>query len=95
MIADLEAFHLMQDAIKHWGEVAQIMMAIEESNELALVLCHSMRKLKVVKKEEIAKEISDVRLMTEQLQLIFDISDPYLEELRQKNLERLKELLKK
>ena len=88
MIADLEAFHLMQDAIKHWGEASQIMMAIEESNELALVLCHSMRKFKVVKKADIAKEISDVRLMTEQLQIIFDISNPYLEELRQKNLER-------
>ena len=93
MINDLEAFHLMEDAIKHWGEIAQIMMAIEECNELALVLCHSMRKLKVVQTEEIIKEISDVRLMTEQLQLIFGISDPCLEEYRQKNLEHLKKLL--
>jgi len=93
MISGIEAFQIYKNCIAQWGETSQILMVIEELNELAVVLCHSLRANKPFDLDHIKEEMADVQIMLEQLKVILSISDVELSEERQKKLQRVKELL--
>lgn len=61
---------ILKNALKHYGANAQRIVAIEEMSELTKELC------KVARCEEniahIAEEIADVRIMLDQLEIMFD-----------------------
>lgn len=57
---------LLDDAIRIWGEESQFMMAIEECGELVAALAQTLRGRQV----DLAGEIADVIIMTEQLRKI-------------------------
>ena len=72
---DYEKYELYDKAVELWGQNSQIMMAVEEMAELTQKLSHYTRKNKKVKFKEMASEIADVRIMLEQLECMFSISD--------------------
>ena len=61
---------ILKKALQHYGENSQRIVAIEEMSELIKELC------KVASCEEniahIAEEIADVRIMLDQLEIMFD-----------------------
>lgn len=63
---DREAFY--KDAIFHWGDEAQIDMAVEECAELIDKLQKNKRRR--ASWEDIAEEVADVSIMMEQMSLI-------------------------
>lgn len=65
----------IQKAIDKYGVDAQILQAVEELNELAMDLMH-YRKGKAAHRK-VVEEIADVRIMTDQLRIIFgeDLTD--------------------
>lgn len=90
---NIDEFRLYKKCVDQWGTTSQILMVIEELNELAIELCHSLRVNKPFNIEHITEEIVDVKLMLDQLQYILKISDGKLKNVRYKKIERLKELL--
>lgn len=84
---------LFQDCIDTWGTTSQILMAIEELNELGVVLCHSLRANKPFDLDSITEEITDVQLMIDQLVHLFGLTDIQLFKIRQGKIDRLRELL--
>ena len=66
----MERSEILKNALKHYGANSQRIVAIEEMSELIKELC------KVARCEEniahIAEEIADVRIMLDQLQIMFD-----------------------
>ncbi len=85
--------NIFEECLFKWGKPSQILMTLEELNELGLVLCHSLRKIKKVTKKEIIEEITDVKLMIDQMQYIFEITDDELFNMRLAKLSRLRRLL--
>lgn len=75
-------------ALKTWGQDAQIMMTFEECSELLTALAQAYRGRNV----NVVEEIADVKIMMEQLSLIF--GEDLVEEAKQKKLKRLEERLK-
>ena len=61
---------ILSQAIEKYGVENQINMAIEEMSELIDVLCKHRRGRAGV--EEIAEEVADVSIMTEQLTMIIN-----------------------
>ena len=61
---------ILSQAIEKYGVENQIDMAIEEMSELIDVLCKHRRGRARV--EEIAEEVADVTIMTEQLRMIIN-----------------------
>ena len=61
---------ILSQAIEKYGVENQINMAIEEMSELIDVLCKHRRGRVGV--EEIAEEVADVTIMTEQLRMIIN-----------------------
>ena len=61
---------ILKNALQHYGANSQRIVAIEEMSELIKELC------KVARGEEnaahIAEEIADVRIMLDQLEIMFD-----------------------
>lgn len=81
------------EAIRKWGEGAQVDMAIEEMSELIQTLCKSKRRTKP--KDwlgNIYEEISDVQIMIDQLNVIFD-GEVLIPIVKAQKLERLRERL--
>ena len=64
--------YLYQKAIDKWGEKSQIMIAIEEAGELITVLAKYGRNINGSTKIDVVNEIADMKIMIEQLELIFD-----------------------
>lgn len=68
----MERSEILKNALQHYGANSQRIVAIEEMSELIKELC------KVARCEEniahIAEEIADVRIMLDQLQIMFDCS---------------------
>lgn len=90
-----EEMDLYEDAVKHFGETAQIMQAIEEMAELIQALNKYLRYIKyghgnlVDALKKIQEERADVEIMLNQLEVIFgDNSETELAK-----LEHLKKLL--
>lgn len=77
-------------ALNVWGAHAQELMAVEEMSELTQALSKHFRgKTDLV---NIVEEIADVRIMLEQLEMLFDCSAAVQGALDYK-IERLQELL--
>ena len=62
-------------AITKYGQMNQIIKAVEEMSELTKELCKLLVNDSKYSIEGIAEEIADVTIMMEQLRLIFDIND--------------------
>ena len=74
---------LYEQALNTWGHESQIIMAIEECGELITALAQAYRGRNV----DIAEEIADVKIMMEQLSLIF--GETLVEEIKHEKLKRL------
>ncbi len=72
-VTKAEEIELYCDAIKKWGDQAQVMMVYEEMAELQKELCKNWRGRDNI--EQIADEVADVEIMLAQLELIYDISE--------------------
>ena len=90
-----EAVYLYGQALKKWGTQAQIDMAFEEMAELMVALSYARRRSVKYKvsKEELVDEITDVRIMLEQMEFIFKLDIQELREARILKLGRLEERL--
>jgi hypothetical protein len=75
---------LFRKAVKAWGKVPQLEMAIEEMAELTVELMHYKR----CRVSNIAEEIADVELCLEQLKDILHLNEN-VEEYKDKKLVRL------
>lgn len=66
----MELKEIYEKLIDKFGEKAQVIVAIEELSELQKALCKYLRGQ--TNFENIVEEIADVKIMLEQLELIFD-----------------------
>ena len=80
------------EAIKTFGALPQMVIAIEECSKLQKEITKIIRKKGNL--TNLAKEIADVEIMLEQLKLIFTIHDKVIEQKGVK-IERLKQTIKK
>lgn len=91
MMDERERRNIMTRAIQHYGETAQIDMAIEEMAELTKALCKVKRATPgattTAAVSNVIEEIADVQIMLDQLRLIFARSTDEVEE------EKLRRLL--
>lgn len=63
---------LLTEAVSRWGKESQSFMAIEEMAELTKALSKAYRKFGTEEIVNILEEIADVRIMLDQLQIIFE-----------------------
>src|SRR5262245_55564761 len=88
---------LYEQAVKVWGAESQINMAIEEMAELTKAFLKFRRCFddgdRVVAYENILEEITDVKIMIEQMEQIFGGNSVRLKQFRQQKLNRLEGLL--
>jgi hypothetical protein len=82
---------VMEQAIKTWGDQAQIMMVYEEMSELQKELCKNWRGRENI--EQIAEEVADVEIMLAQLKMIYGIAED-VARYRTSKIERLAQRLK-
>ena len=83
--------NIIKQAVKTYGEDAQLWMVIEEMSELAKEICKRKRGKKNY--VEIADEIADVCIMIEQLKYICGIPEKMVQERIDFKIERLRERL--
>lgn len=88
-LTDIEKVYL--DALSQWGYDAQIKMCIEECGELITALAQYYRNRNT--NDDICSEIADVKIMTEQMSLIF--GKDKVEEQYKFKFKRLQERLEK
>jgi len=89
---DEEEKKLYNQAITKFGKNGQISVAIEEMAELMQVLVKVIRSK--ANYAHIAEEMADVKIMHEQLTLIFD-NEELVNKIKEEKLKMLKELVKK
>ena len=84
MMDERERRNIMTRAIQHFGETAQIDMAVEEMAELTKAICKVKRAQAGAEMgaaiENVVEEIADVQIMLDQLRLIFARSTDEVEE---------------
>ena len=84
MMDERERRNIMTRAIQHFGETAQIDMAVEEMAELTKALCKVKRATPgattTAAVSNVIEEIADVQIMLDQLRLIFARSTDEVEE---------------
>lgn len=88
-MADIDTYI---EAIKTFGALPQMAVAIEECSELQKEITKIIRKKGNL--TNLAEEIADVEIMLEQLKLIFTIHDKVIEQKGEK-IERLKQTIEK
>lgn len=88
-MADIDVY---LEAIKTFGALPQMVVAIEECSELQKEITKIIRKKGDL--TNLAEEIADVEIMLEQLKLIFTIHDKVIEQKGEK-IERLKRIIEK
>lgn len=66
-------------AITKYGQMNQIIKAVEEMSELTKELCKLLANDSKYSIEGIAEEIADVTIMIEQLRLMYNINDEVCE----------------
>lgn len=88
-MADIDVY---LEAIKTFGALPQMVVAIEECSELQKEITKIIRKKGDL--TNLAEEIADVEIMLEQLKLIFTIHDKVIEQ-KGKKIERLKRIIEK
>lgn len=79
----------LQKAVYKWGHSAQVDMAVEEMAEAIVALQHHRRGRE--SRDELLKELADVRIMWEQMALMWD-SEAIERHVREK-MDRLEERL--
>lgn len=82
---------LYKKAIETWGRDLQVVVAIEELSELQKELTKALRS--GYRTDGVAEEIADVKIMLEQLEIIFNIED-YVSFWKDLKLSRLEKKLK-
>lgn len=85
---------ILEAAVEKWGIESQMFMAIEEMAELTKALSKYYRKPASNESKNILEEIADVRIMMDQMIIIFerDYHDS-VENIETVKLERLEKLL--
>lgn len=68
-----DSTELLSRAIAHYGMRSQMIVAVEELSELQKEICKNLRNENNV--DHIAEEIADVKIMLEQLEIVFDCTD--------------------
>ena len=76
----------MKLLIDHYGHESQKMMLLEEMAELQKEICKEFRG--ELNKDAITEEVTDVLIMLEQVQMMYDISDIRLLEITNEKLVR-------
>lgn len=82
---------LYQQAIRKWGETAQVMMLFEKMADLQQAICHSGRNNKVAFRCDLINEIADVEIMVEQITVLLGIKAEEIYEKKKEKLIRLQE----
>lgn len=88
-MADIDIY---TEAIKTFGALPQMVVAIEECSELQKEIVKIIRKRGNL--TNLAEEIADVEIMLEQLKLIFTVHDKVIEQ-KGRKIERLKRVIEK
>ena len=88
-MADIDIY---TEAIKTFGALPQMVVAIEECSELQKEIVKIIRKKGDL--TNLAEEIADVEIMLEQLKLIFTVHDKVIEQ-KGRKIERLKWTIEK
>jgi len=88
-----ETRELYKKACEKWDQ-SQLLLAIEECSELIQALCKVWRWPSTVTPDSLVEEIADVKIMVEQLEIVFDC-EKAATRIRRKKLRRLKKLLRK
>ena len=83
---------LLERIIDHYGEKAQMIVAIEEMAELTKALTKDMRGS--INKDHVTEEMADVYICLEQLKIIHGISEESLSMWKKWKLERTEQKLK-
>ena len=83
---------ILKNALKHYGANSQRIVAIEEMSELIKELCKVSRGEENI--EHIAEEIADVRIMLDQMEILFDCREQ-VELIESGKLERLRKRLER
>ena len=78
----METTEIYNRIIEKYGKEAQTIVAIEELSELQKALCKYLRGQDNF--ENIVEEIADVKIMLEQLELIFDCDLLVIQEMAKK-----------
>lgn len=81
---------ILEGAIEKWGPAQQIRKTVEELGELIVALSRPDERRQT---EDIAEEIIDVRIMLEQLEIIFSLDPEDLRKARGYKLARLRSRL--
>ena len=92
-----EKIRIYKEALDKWGEDAQLNMVVEELGELIVAIQHARRLKweKVASIEDVTDEVADVEIMLEQLKYMLKIDSFSLFIIKEKKLNRVKELLRK
>lgn len=96
MVITKEKRAIYKETLAQWGFDAQVNMAIEEMAELISALQHYRRQETWghhSTKEDVIDEIADVEIMMEQLKFMFEVDSLYLFQIKEKKLNRVKDLL--
>jgi len=78
---------LYEKVLSKWGVLDQTFMLIEETSELLNAICKLRRDR--VNIDDVVTEIADVKIMLEQMEVMFDV-ESNVEEEKQRKLNRLK-----
>lgn len=78
---------ILQDAINKWGNEKQTIVAIEELSELIKELTKALRGAS--NKEHIASEMADVRIVCDEIKMMYGINDKDIEREENYKLQRL------
>lgn len=86
-----------QEAIDCWGVEMQLLVAIEESSELAVAISHYMRSKSDASLTDLAEEMADVEIMIDQLKYIFKDKgiESTIEQVKTEKIQRLQCFLSK
>jgi len=88
-----DALTLFFEARYKWGQPSQLVMGLEETAELQKEICKVYRgDISDERLNKLAEEIADVRLMTEQLENMYGLTEQ-IQQWRLIKLERLAKLL--
>jgi NTP pyrophosphatase (non-canonical NTP hydrolase) len=80
---------IYKQAIEKWGEKSQLEMAQEEATELALAIRKFIRNGCYKTFDDLASELADVEIMTEQIKVIYPELIEKIQEHKEFKLERL------
>lgn len=84
---------IYRECVVLWGTQAQLLMVIEECSELQKEICKHFRG--EYNRDKILDELTDVRLMLDQLEYIFKFTEKELSEREEFKVNRILERLEK